>query len=50
MKKRDNIKQLQNLFSWKQFYQNNDDIESVEITQQQIEDLQIIIDKQNGNN
>lgn len=41
------IKELQNLFSWKQFYQWNDNFEMIEKTQNQINELQKIID---GNN
>lgn len=43
-----NIINLQNLFSWKQFYQQNDDLDSAEKTQIQIDKLQKIIDKKNG--
>jgi hypothetical protein len=44
MKKENKIKKLQNLFSWKQFYQWNEDFENIEITQDQIDLLQIEID------
>ena len=47
--KKELIKDLQNLFSWKEFYQSTDRQKQVNKTQNQIDDLQIIINKYNGN-
>ena len=44
MNKNQKIKQLQNLFSWKQFHQWNEDFEAIENVQNQIDELQKIID------
>jgi hypothetical protein len=44
MKKQNLIKALQNLFSWKEYYQKEENFEMVEKTQVQIDDLQNIID------
>ena len=46
-KQRNLIKELQNLFSWKQFYQWNENFEMIDKTQQQIDELQSIIDESN---
>ena len=43
--KKELIKDLQNLFSWKEFYHINENFEKVEITQDQIDDLQKIINE-----
>ena len=45
MKQQELIKKLQNLFSWKQFYQWNDNFDSVEKTQLQIDEIQILINE-----
>lgn len=47
MKKQELIKQLQNLFSWKQFYQLTENFEMIEITQKQIAEQQKLIDENN---
>lgn len=47
--KKELIKKLQNLFSWKEFYQSTDRQKHVNKTQEQIDDLQILINKLNEN-
>ncbi len=45
MKKHELIKKLQNLFSWKEYYQSSENFDMVEKTQAQIDSLQEIIDE-----
>jgi hypothetical protein len=43
------IKELENLYSWSQFYQNNKNRDKVKVTQQQIRDKKkLLVDLKNN--